>query len=190
MYCRATTIIGLPMPLYPKLPGFLPKDVMKKVPRDFKAEIKKIPAGPYCYGSFLGSKSKRENGKLVASKGGTCPYWHSVNEGEDPSAFCSLTKCTDDVLLADSIKVCDNYDILFDYGTGRIIINGNDAKCLLINELPKEQQEPFRMWLNGNTASVPTIGTFATKSHYEYWIINVWNEIMRLQKIRESKEAL
>jgi hypothetical protein len=43
---------------------------MKKVPRGFKAKIKKIPAGSYCYGEFLGSKPKKENGKLVFKGGG------------------------------------------------------------------------------------------------------------------------
>jgi hypothetical protein len=96
--------------------------------------------------------------------------------------------CNDDVLLADQIKVCWNYDMLFDYKDGKININGSAAKCLLIEELPKDQQESFRMWLNGNMAPVPTIGTFATKKHYDYWLNNVWKEIMRLQQIRESKQ--
>ena len=168
---------------------------MKRIPRGFKTKIKKIPAGPYCYGEFLGSKPKRENGKLVF-KGGFCPYWNRAKReqdedgGEEPNARCTFMNCTDDVLLADHIKICAHYDMLFDYKTGKININGSNAECLLINKLPKEQQESFCMWLNGKMASIPTIGTFATKKHYDYWLNNVWKEIMRLQQIRENKEVL
>ena len=160
---------------------------MGRIPRTFIAKIKKIPAGPYCYGQFLGSKPKRKNGKLVF-KGGICPFWHSKNgeEGEERSAFCSFVNQTDDIMLADHIKICSDYDMLFDYKTGKININSSTAECLLINELPKEQQEPFRMWLNGKMAPVPTIGTFARKEHYDYWLKNVWKEVVRKQKIREE----
>jgi len=188
-------VTGLLMPFYLKLPGFLNQNVMKRIPRDFKAAIKKIPAGEYCYGEFLGSRPKRENGKSVF-KGGFCPYWNRAKGEQDedgqeePNARCTFMNCTDDVLLADQIKICWDYDMLFDYKTGKININGSHAECLLIQELPKEQQEPFRMWLNGKMAPVPNIGTFATKEHYDYWLNNVWKEIMRLQQIRESKEAL
>src|ERR1039457_4920953 len=169
---------------------------MKRIPRKLKAQIKKIPAGPYCYGEFLGSKPKTVNGRRVF-KGGFCPYWHQAKEeyeGEEwNSAYCSLMRFKDDVLLADQLKVCWSYDMLFDYKTGKININGSNAKCLLINELPKEQQEPFNMWLDGFSsyrAYVPTIGTFTTKEHYGFWLNNVWKEIKRLQSIRESKKAL
>ena len=161
---------------------------MKRLPRKFKAKIKRIPAGPYCYGEFLGSHPKTVNG-IREWKGGFCPYWHRAKgEAGEDATYCSFVKQSD-VLLADHIKICGDYDILFDYKTGKININSSNAKCLLIDELPKEQQEPYKMWLNGNVASVPTIGTFGTNEHYDFWVKNVLQVIIRLQKKRENREV-
>ena len=86
-----------------------------KMPRKLKKKIKKIPVGRWCYGSAIGDKGKVVNHKRdwVTI---CCPYFHDVskiNDEDEDVSYCSFIKKTDDFLLTDMIKICDNYESFF-----------------------------------------------------------------------------
>ena len=77
-----------------------------KIPRKLKKKVGKIPIGDYCYGSAIGEKPKKVNGRLKWTTI-LCPFWSKT--------YCSFMNIHEYAFLEDQTKICrirDYKDVL------------------------------------------------------------------------------